>query len=352
MRTVWALAVLTIITGLSGAARGAAAPALPPSADAQPVSRADAQETLDTLQDPDKRARFTKTLQAYVKSLPLESPAAPGAKTVASQSGAKTPAAISTLSRFLTFLSVRMKDAGASLALEFRAVTDLPALSRWADAKLAKDADRESAFESGVRGLIVLAIMALSEFLLHRLARRLRAARAARAPSLGAARGHPLWRKVWRRTRAVATLVGAALVGNVMTIALLADYPVGRPLTFGLVNVYAAIRIVLALLGEDAEGDEHPEVPLATSMTAHDTGMTAHETGMRDGTKLIVALVVGSIGLNIIGSDVIAELGASETVREAFQKLVAFGTHVLLIVLVIVTRRAVGGWIRPADGRQ
>ena len=322
-----------------------AAPAASAPANASPVSRADAQEILDTLKNPEKRARFTSTLEAYVNSLPLQSSAAtPGSKAAAAATAAKTTApSIGIVSRFLAFLSARMKATGASLALEFRVVTDLPALSNWAGAKLAKDADRVSAIESGVRGLIVLAIMGLSEFLLRRLARRLRAARAARAPSVGTIPGHPLWRKVWRRTRAVATLVAAALVGNFLTITLLADYPVGRPLTFGLVNVYAAIRIVLALLGEDTEGDEHPEVPQAT-------GVMVHETGVRDSTKLIVALIVGSVGLNIIGSDTIAELGATDTVREAFQKLVALGTHALLIVLVILTRRSVGHWIRRQMG--
>ena len=296
MRTVqFVLSGLLVVASLFVGSVGRSAEA-PPAG----ITRDQATQLLDTLKDPEKRERFTATLQAYAQALPPGGSVAPAAPATTSTPGpapappaaAKKPHGPSPLKRAFS----RIQTAGARLAQDLRSVTDLPALSIWLGSKF-DDADERSAFNQGsLRIALIFAITIGVEALLRWVIR-------------------PRPRQTLRRLSArFSAILGAVLAGNA-AIMLVADLPVARTVAFGVVNTYVALRFMLSL-----------QLP----------------AGLRP--LLVVFLIV--VALQLLSGDITDELGAPDFIQEALAKCIALVAHIVAICIVLLSRPTVSSWIQ------
>ncbi len=367
-----------LIAGLLVAA-GLLSGSMSRAADAAPVtiSREQAAQLLDTLKDPQKRAQFTATLEAYVAALPpgaALAPAAvapagqtaaatqavssavavPGAPAVASPPAAQTAAAASAATAatkkprspsILTKAFARIQLAGTHLAQDLRSVTDLAALSAWVDSRFNDVAERDAFNEGGLFIALIFAITVAVDALLHwGLGRRLT------PPPNGAAAtdARRLRRTLRRLSIRFVPILGVALLGNA-ALAFVAELPVARTIGFGIVNTYVAIRLMLALLDEFLRAEaatptlEVPPVDTPTlAAVAVDAPARRRPAGLR---SLLIAIVI-VVALQLLSGEIAEELGAPEAIQEALGKCIALVAHVLAIMIVLVSRRTVSGWIQ------
>jgi small-conductance mechanosensitive channel len=299
------------------------------SADTQVnISRDQATQLLETLNDPAKRERFTATLEAYVKALPADAvPPATPAGGQAAPATTKKPHGPSPLKRAFS----RIQSAGTHLAQDLRSVTDLPALSAWLGGRF-DDAAQRTAFERG--SLLIVLIVAITigvEAMLRWLiCRRLAASSKACAVEVGAPRLRDTLQRLSVRFGAI---IGAAVAGNA-AILFVADMPVARTVAFGVVNTYVVLRVMLALL------DEFVRAEAATPADAASARQLP--VGLRP--SLVGFLIV--VALQLLSGDITDELGAPDAIQEALAKCIALVAHVLAIILVLVSRTTVSSWIQ------
>jgi small-conductance mechanosensitive channel len=293
------------------------------------LTRAQADDLLSTLKDPDKRARFTATLEAYVQALPqtaapANAMAAPHPAPPMTAPAAAAPAAPGrVIATMLQQASAQAAAAGGRLAGGFRAITDFPALSAWANKELAAPSARADLAGASGRLLIVMSVVVLGDALLRWTIRHRLADPDSTAPAPAMSANH-LWPAIRRAGLQGFMLLLVALAGNAVLVLLLADWPVARSVAFGTVNGYVALRLLV---------------------TVADALLVAR-TPIRPRTKRIAVLLVLTIALGLIGGDVVTKFGAVPEVEDSFDKLTALIVHVLLILLVIQTRGTVSGWLR------
>jgi small-conductance mechanosensitive channel len=332
------VALVTLILWNAAARADAATPAAPApdpvpvgataAATATQLTRAQADDLLNTLKDPVQRARFTATLEAYVQALPQAgaanaSAASPPAPRVAAPAAAPAAAPGRVIATMLQEASAQAAAAGGRLASGFRAITDFPALSAWANKKLAAPSARADLANASGRILLVMLVVVLGDALLRWTIRHRLADPQSTAPA-GAASANRLWSAIRRAGLQGFMLLLVALGGNGVLVLLLADWPVARSVAFGTVNGYLALRLLV---------------------TVADALLVAR-TPIRGRTKRIAVLLVLTIALGLIGGDVVTKFGAVPEVEESFDKLTALIVHLLLILLVIQTRGTVSGWLR------
>jgi small-conductance mechanosensitive channel len=291
--------ILTIVVLLLITSAGHGTPA--PVTAQPPLTRAQADELLDTLKDPEKRA----SVAAVDK--PVTSTVAP---TV-------------LLSRTLQQLTSYASAAGDRLAIGFRGITDFPALSAWAGTELSNPAVRAQLAAGTLRIVgVFLAVFTTGALLRRSIKNRVpgRGYRAGREP----ASAGRLWSATGRVALQMGILIIVALVGDTLLLFLLMDRPVARSVGFAAVNGYLIARFMFAVTEE----------------------MLVAKKPIRRGTKVLLGVLVGAIAIGLIGGDVMTKFGAAVEVGQAFEKLVALVVHLLLIVLVIRTRRPMAAWIR------
>jgi small conductance mechanosensitive channel len=383
---------LLVVSALLGWAVSRSAEAPPPN-----ITRAQATELLDTLNDPTKREQFTATLAAYVAALPpggtasgaavsaaaasvpvaAAAPASPPGSTTraAAPPAAPKPHAPSLLKKVFA----RVQSAGAQWALDLRSVTDFPALSAWLGSRLEGQAQRNAFSEAGLRLALIFLFTVGVDALLHWLfSRHLAPTPAGRTPGLEASRLRHTLRRLLAR---FGPIVVAALAGNA-ALVFVADFPVARTLAFGAVNTYLAVRLVLALLDEylraeaatPAVGDLTPIAAAATTTAVPATPTTGPNTGPNTGPTtgpatgpaaatagaaarrlppglrpLLVALVI-VVALQLLSGDLAEDLGAPEAILQALAKCIALVAHLLAIMIVLVSRKPVSRWIRGLGG--
>jgi small-conductance mechanosensitive channel len=337
---------------------------LPAAASAQAekppaVTPAEAQRTLDILQDPAKRARLIETLQTIAKAAPASAAEKP---TLAPGSlGAQ-------LLRQSTRWAGRMAEATAAAAASMTAV---PAL--WDRLRRATADPAEAArLERGLGQIVLVLVLALLlEWLLWRGLRRPHLAVAAHAPDREAEPGPvpaeaampdsadvapPLLDRALaeRRRSALARLhlhrlpfalawlvlelLPVALFtasGNILAGAIIAD-PGARAVALVLVNAYAIGRALICA-GRTLAAPEH-------------RGLRLLPIGDAGGAYLVRWLVV-LVAIGIAGNTVAeialllgADAGASDTLVRATALVLAL----LLIAVIVELRGPVAHRLRPA----
>ncbi len=128
-----------------------------------PISAGQAQQLLDVLNDPKKRAAFTNTLTAMVRSLPATAPAAPAKIMLAPDSlGRELLGEASTVRRVILLQT----DAFGSI------FGDMMLTERWLDRELSDPGSRAVLADIAWRGTIVLLAALLAERGLFLLLRR------------------------------------------------------------------------------------------------------------------------------------------------------------------------------------
>jgi small-conductance mechanosensitive channel len=301
-----------------------------------PLSRAEANEVLDTLNDPEKRARFTAILEAYLRSLPLETDTRSTSHShpVTTQSEAPESAktARGDLSHTLQAVSEHVELSATRLGSDLRAMTDFPALISWLHNRMtSSDAGKDFTVAS-VRVLLYLLAAIGTEFTVRRLMANRRPRISSNSPSASSV-GLGFGRLVRRLIVVLCSLTSAAVVGNMLILSFLVQSPVTRTVAFGLVNTYLGLRFLRAMAEEllwtesaDTPADVKPRLP--------------HRTWF-----LLYSFVL-IVALDLVCGAIVVELGASTSVRDSLQKIIALVAHVLLIFMVIESRHSVAALIR------
>ena len=302
------------------------------SADAPPenITRDQAAQLLDTLKNPEKRERFTATLEAYVQAMPPGGAAHPNAAVAmpaaapAAGGAAKKSHGPSTLKRAFS----RIQAAGTHLAQDLRSITDLPALSAWLGSKFDDAAERSSFNQGILRTALIFAITIGVEVLLRGLIRRRLRPVETSAPTVS-----PLRQALRRLSVRFGAIIGALLAGNAAML-FVADLPVARTIAFGVVNTYVAVRFMLALLDEFVRAEAAPP--------ADGVAVRQLPAGLR---SLLVAFLI-VVSLQLLSGDITEELGAPDSIQEALAKCIALIAHILAIFVVLVSRPTVSSWIQ------
>ncbi len=372
-------------------------PQHPPAhpATAPPLTPAEAQQVLDVLNDPAKRAQFTATLDHIARALP-ETPAPAGAPARASQTApssapgsapapaAAKPTATPSLlpqglgAELLTTTTQGLETFSRQVSTSIRSLTGFPQLWRWLHRDLDDPESRMQLVETLLKLVIVLGVGVGVERLLHRGLRRLRAllARAQEEPpppppvSEGSeadsepfhekALRHRRLRTAWSTLRRLPFAIGGLLL-DLLPVAcflvlgnLLLDTSLGEPVAtraaiLAIVQAYAVTRAIMCVVRMMVL----PPDPRARLFEISEANGYFLAIWIR---RIVVVAVFGSAL-----ADVAELLGLSLAAHDALLKLVALIAHLLLVVLVLRSRAEIarrlrapkhahGAWARFRNG--
>ena len=320
------------------------------------VSPAEAQRTLDILQDPAKRAQLIETLQTIAKAKPAspEKPAlAPG-----------------SLGAQLLAQSSRWADRlAAAAATAVASMTSFPSLWRWLSQAAADPTELARLGQNAWRVALVLVLALLAEWLLRRGLRRPLTAVAAHAPDRAPepepvppmalpdpAEVSPpfLERALVERHRsararlylrrlpfALAWLVlellpvaTFAAAGDVLAGIAIAD-PTARLVALALVEAYAVSRALICT-GRALAAPSHPGLRL----------LPVGDAGAAYLVRWLATLVAIGVAGNTL-AEIVDLLGADPGVHETLVRLTALVVALLLVAIVFELRGVVARRLRP-----
>jgi small-conductance mechanosensitive channel/tryptophan-rich sensory protein len=264
------------------------------------------------------------------------SPPAATTATAPNTSAAPAPAKKPHTPTMLSRVFAQIELAGTNIARDFRSLTDLPALSAWLDARFSDAAERDAFNQGGLWIALIFAItIGIDVLLLWVLRRRSAPTPDDVAPAADSSRLRYTLRRLAVR---FGPIFGATLAGNA-ALAFVAGWPVARTVAFGIVNTYVAVRLMLALL------DEFVRAEAATPAVASPL-LATRARQLPGGLRWLLIGIVIVVALQLLSGDITEELGAPDSIQEALAKCIALVAHVLAILIVLVSRRTVSGWIQ------
>jgi small-conductance mechanosensitive channel/tryptophan-rich sensory protein len=264
------------------------------------------------------------------------SPPAATTATAPNTSAAPAPAKKPHTPTMLSRVFAQIELAGTNIARDFRSLTDLPALSAWLDARFSDAAERDAFNQGGLWIALIFAItIGIDVLLLWVLRRRSAPTPDDVAPAADSSRLRYTLRRLAVR---FGPIFGATLAGNA-ALAFVAEWPVARTVAFGIVNTYVAVRLMLALL------DEFVRAEAATPAVASPL-LATRARQLPGGLRWLLIGIVIVVALQLLSGDITEELGAPDSIQEALAKCIALVAHVLAILIVLVSRRTVSGWIQ------
>jgi len=264
------------------------------------------------------------------------SPPAATTATAPNTSAAPAPAKKPHTPTMLSRVFAQIELAGTNIARDFRSLTDLPALSAWLDARFSDAAERDAFNQGGLWIALIFAItIGIDVLLLWVLRRRSAPTPDGVAPAADSSRLRYTLRRLAVR---FGPIFGATLAGNA-ALAFVAEWPVARTVAFGIVNTYVAVRLMLALL------DEFVRAEAATPAVASPL-LATRARQLPGGLRWLLIGIVIVVALQLLSGDITEELGAPDSIQEALAKCIALVAHVLAILIVLVSRRTVSGWIQ------
>ncbi|HEX6441536.1 MAG TPA: mechanosensitive ion channel domain-containing protein [Stellaceae bacterium] len=310
-----------------------------------PLSPAEAQRTLEVLQNPAQRDRLIETLQAIAKATPPV-PAEPERQP----ESAVALAPDSLGAQLLAQLSAAAERLAGDAAAAARAFTAFPLLWRWARGVAADPEQRAAA----VDGAWQLALVLIGALLLERFAaavmRRPIAALTAFAPENDSGNGNEAdprlrnhraeaWRLLRRLPFALALLaldlipVGV-FVGAVGLLAGMMPGSTTRAVTLALAEAYAITRVVISL-------GRMLVSPAVGRLRLFEIGDARAGYLMRWLAQVSVVAIWGGALTQIA-----MLLGLDPRADDTLMRLVALIVAVMLGVLVLHSRHAVAGYLR------
>jgi moderate conductance mechanosensitive channel len=307
-----------------------------------PLRPAEAQRALQVLQNPQERERLIETLQAITRAAPAlpEHPEANPEPAVAL-------APNSLGAQLLAQLSAGAERLAGDAASAVRTFTAFPLLWRWAGGVTGDPEQRAAAIE----GLWQLALILIGALLLERFVaavmRRPIAGLTAHAPENGAGNGADGWVRnhragAWRLLRrlpfALARLVLDLIpVGVFVAVAgILAGMvpgPTTRAVTLAIAEAYAIWRVVVSL--------GHMLVsPAVGRLRLFEIGDAQADYLMRWLARVsIIAIWGGAL------AQIALLLGLDPQADDTLMRLVALIVAVMLVILVLRSRKAVAGYL-------
>jgi moderate conductance mechanosensitive channel len=316
-----------------------------PSANPAPLSPAEAQRTLEVLQNPERRDRLIETLQAIAKATPA-GPEEPERKPEAAV--ALAPDSLGAL--LLGQLSAGAERLAGDAASAARTFTAFPRLWRWG-AGVAGDPEQRAA---AIDGAWQLALIVIAALLLERFAaavmRRPIAALAAYAPENGTGTGNGAdawvrnhragaWRLLRRLPFALARLVldlipVGVFVGVAGLLAGMVPESTTRAVTLAIAEAYAITRVVISL-------GRMLVSPAIGRLRLFEIGDAHADYLMRWlGWVSVVAIWGGAL------AQIALLLGLDPRADDTLMRLVALIVALMLGGLVLRSRHAVGRHLR------
>ena len=367
--------------GLARAQRAPSASTADAVSPAPGLTPTQAQQVLDVLQDPAKRAQFVSTLEAMAKALPAPADPAKPSSAPAPASPAKLEIAPNSLGARLVHQSSQgFSQLSAQVLGAARTLTDFPMLWRWARGIASDRNMQEQLARAGWRLLLVLGAGLAAEWLIGRLLRRPRrllcehgppatwkhgigreaadnganhtehdgidsAEAAAEAGETEHRRRHPSALTMMRRVPFVVLgllldliPIGGFTACSYGVLALLAAEPNARLAILAIIEAYVTWRVVLCI----------------TRMFVAPAMPRMRLVHVSDAAAAYIARWVGLIvGVAVFGravSEISLLYGLYPGAQAALLKLFMLIAHLLLVVVVLQNRRAVAERIRaPAD---
>jgi small-conductance mechanosensitive channel len=328
----------------------------------QTVTPDQAKQALDVLRDDTKRTQMIQTLQAIAQATPQPITAQPAHAQPSENLGVQLLAQVSD---WLNHLS-------RQIAAAARAVSDLPRIVRWLT-QLADNPDsRYGLFDITWKFALVLACALAVEWIVRRVVRKqmglierytpsraprpLGADVAAALPADGAmwreeaqASG-PRWQYLWylvtrlpfvlaRLLLDILPVICFAAVGNLLLATQIGEETVTRLIILAVVNAYVVCRIVLLVTAAIiSPQDNQPSLFLL-----RDESASYIDIWMK---RIVVVTVFG-----ILLANVALLLGLDRQAYLAVLRLVMLVVHLLLVVVILQSRRLVADFIRAPEGR-
>ena len=339
----------------------AASPARSPAVQAtpapMPLTAAEARQALDVLQDPKKRAELIAVLRALAAAAPAKTPAPGPAATPPETEAPPTPttptpategaAPIVTLkphslgAQLLVALSRWSNGIADQAGAAVRAMTNLPALWQWL-VELTTDPLSASSLLISIVWLVVVIGCALGgEFLAGWALRRPRDALGQHLPLANGDSSRLLRILPYALMYLVLDLVPVAVfaaAGNLLTAIIPAMSLQTRLVVLAVVNAYAICRAVLCI-GRLLVAPDNPRLRL---WRLDDDDARFVIVWLR---RIVVIAVFGDALI-----EVALLLGLDRSAHDGLDRLNALILAVLLIVVIVRSRRAVAGYIRRGRG--
>jgi small-conductance mechanosensitive channel len=340
-----AFLLLAALRPVGGFAQDATPPPSPPA-----LNAAEAQRALDVLQDPQKRAAAIAALQAIAKAAPATPPAASGTSP---QGAPATPAAKPASNAAKVTLKpnslgaqlfAAVSRSGARLAAEAAALqtmNSLPALWRWF---VNLETDPQASLALAIAGAWLAGIFGgalLVELFARWTLRRPRDALLGRLPGADGERTRLLRLLPYSLVLLGLDLVPVAAFAAVGNLVAAAAPHIGertRLIVVAIVNAYAICRAVMCIGRMLASPDDRR----LRLWRLDDAGARFVIVWLR---RLVVVAIFGNAIV-----EVALLLGLDQSAHDGFTRLIALLLAVMLIVVVIRSRHAVGGYIRGAGG--
>jgi small-conductance mechanosensitive channel len=342
---------LLLFFAASAHAQQQAAPAPAPAPPvAAKLSPAEAQAVLDVLNDPQKRAAFTATLQALVKATKAAAPA----PVLAAVPLAPDSVGAQVIAQSASWFA----DLTGQISAFNHVLGNLPSV--WAFTRHSlTDADaRAGIVDAAWHLVLVIAIAALVQWAFERVLRGPVGLLARLAPSGDVAEPPPEAAEngaARRRHRFASTLLALRRLPFMLARLLLDLVPVAtflllawlglnflrpdsRNVLWVAITAYAGARITVAVTRALASPD-HPSLRV---LQLSGDGPAYTVRWMR----WLVAVAAFGYAASVIGE----QFGMPDPAREAFIKAVALIDHLLLVLIVLQCRRPVAAAIRRAGG--
>ena len=351
----WMLFCVFFVFAASARAQLPAAPAAsPPAQPAAPakLTPAEAQSVLDVLNDPQKRAALTATLQSLVKATNAAAPPKPVPEVAVplapNSVGAQVIAQSSTWFAELT----------GQISAFNHVLGNLPAVWAFTRRTVTSPDERNAIFDAAWHLVVVIAAALLVQWGFGRVLRqpvaflaRLAPGGAVVDPAPGAAGdGTARRQRHFARTllalrrlpfilaRVVLDLLPVAIFVLLAWLGLNFLRPESRDALWVAVIAFAGARVTVAVV-RAAVSPDHPSLRLV-QLPGDGPAYSVRWT------RRLVAVAAFGYAASTIGG----LFGMPDPARQAFIKAVALIDHVLLVVIVLQCRQAVSDAIRRAGG--
>ncbi|MCA1455656.1 mechanosensitive ion channel [Bradyrhizobium sp. BRP22] len=326
-----------------------------------PTAAAQAQATLDILQDDQKRAQLIQTLQTIAKASSSGAPAQPGAPA------ASSPAFADNLGvQLLAEVSDWFGDVSDQLATAAQTVSDFPMIWRWLVNLTTNPYMQQMLLDTAWRLVLVIACAFLAEWIIRRAIRRPLAAidryvplRARHADTVrdatAATETQPVrrwhatltyaWQLAMRFPFALARLfldlvpvICFAAIGNLLLATDIGRAPTPRVVILAMVNAYVIYRSILAVTAAVIS----PASSQPSLFIIRDEAAAYLDIWWR---RIVAVTVFGVAFANIA-----LLLGLYRPAYHAVIRLLMLVVHLFVVVIILQCRRSVADWIRAPEG--
>jgi moderate conductance mechanosensitive channel len=357
------LRIITIALALlllTPAARAQIPPNTSPPPPPPQTSAAQAQATLDILQDDQKRAQLIQTLQTIAKASSSTAPAQPPAS-------ASSPAFADNLGvQLLAEVSDWFGDVSDQLATAARTVSDFPMIWGWLVNLSTNPYMQQMLLDTAWRLVLVIACAFMAEWIIRRIIRRPLAAidryipararhvYAVQDASAGTEtqpvrRWHATLTHAWqlaiRLPFALARLfldllpvICFAAIGNLLLATDIGRAPTPRVVILAMVNAYVIYRSILAVTAAViSPASSQPSLFIIRDEAA---------AYLNIWWRRIVAVTVFGVAF----ANIALLLGLYRPAYHAVVRLLMLVVHLFVVVIILQNRRSVADWIRAPEG--